>query len=219
MEKKKIIVPITILVILLTGFTVAYAENDNGKPFLEIWNAIFDIQEDVEEMQTTLDLQMQIAELKSTVEYLESRLTVLELVPGPQGPEGPEGPSGPEGPPGEPGPQGEQGEQGEKGDTGDTGPQGPPGGLMNPDYDSGWREHASVLDHYLGTTDIFVYVIGKMQNGQVHQMRYGLDTWFYDGRNNIEGIYWYSDINTLYIDAQGGAWNQVRVLIWKLPPP
>ena len=76
---------------------------------------------------------MEIAELHATVDYLESRLTVLELVPGPPGPEGdegpdgPEGPEGPEGPPGETGDTGDTGATGAKGDKGDTGATGAPG--------------------------------------------------------------------------------------------
>jgi len=82
----------------------------NGQPFNEIWNAIYDLQNQVNNIQ---------------------------LIPGPVGPQGEVGPKGDTGDRGEQGHRGEvgpQGESGQKGDTGDIGPQGNDG-LSNWDED------------------------------------------------------------------------------------
>jgi len=88
---------------MVSLFTVAgtYAgSNPNGQPFQALWDAIADLQDQIDE---------------------------LELIPGPVGPQGPQGEQGEPGPPGPQGEQGEQGPQGPQGDPGPAGPMGPEG--------------------------------------------------------------------------------------------
>lgn len=218
--------------ILVASFVIGAAVAPGNDPFEELWQAIFGIQEDVEDIQSEMDLLARIAVLEATVEDLEARLlglegevNLLELVPGPQGPPGPEGP---------PGPQGEQGPQGPEGDTGDTGPpgpqgeQGPPGEWGAPDYDSGWvsmPDRFLSLTHNLGTKELFVYFIGRNSLGVIHQFSYGED-WFYDYQTSMEwkqtGATWdiNSDNEILVTRSWDDAnWDEVRVLLWKLPEP
>ncbi len=104
---------------MVSLFTVAgtYAGSDiKGQPFQALWDAIADLQ---------ADLQQQIDD--------------LELIPGPVGPQGPPGPVGPEGPEGPQGPPGPEGPQGPPGPAGPMGPEGPPGpeGLQGEQGDPG----------------------------------------------------------------------------------
>ncbi len=72
---KKIIISIIVISILLT---FKFTNASNGQPFQELWDAIFDLQQ---------------------------QITDIELTPGPQGeigPTGPQGPVGPQGPEGAP---------------------------------------------------------------------------------------------------------------------
>ena len=94
------------------------------------------------------------------------------------------------------------------------------GGLGTPDYDSEWQPIAQDsfprFDHDLGTTEVFVYMIGRSAAG-INQAYYGGVT-AYDGRR---GAYWtHLDENSIYIARENfdPAWPEVRVMIWKLPP-
>lgn len=223
MKKREKIGIIALAILTITSISVVFAAKGET-PFDDIWDTIFGIQEDVEDIQTTLDLQMQIAELQATVDYLESRLTVLELVPGPPGPAGPPGPVGADGAPGADGAQGDKGDTGDpgpKGDTGDTGPKGDTGSFFAPDYDSGWRPTIIGYDsvaHNLDTVDLFVYLIGKTSDGETHQRYYGTDT--YDSSDR--GVMWQSTgPNHIIVRRQVNDfdWEEYRVLIWRLPPP
>jgi hypothetical protein len=109
-KRKYVIIISTILVATLLVSSVLAAVPEGG--FEELWAALTGVQEDVEELQTQVDLQAQIDELEAEVEALtilsgtnRELLDFLEeqWIPGPEGPEGPPGP------------------QGEKGDKGDTG--------------------------------------------------------------------------------------------------
>jgi hypothetical protein len=181
---------IAVVIIAMSGISFAFAGN-GGVPFDEIWDAIFGLQEDMEEIQSTLDLYALIATLEARIVNLETNVGALQFVPGPQGitgpqgatgltgqegPTGPMGSQGPEGPPGPatPGPQGEKGDtgdqgiQGDKGDAGPQGPQGPigPAGLGDPDYDSCWVpiNPGQTKTLILGDKyelSAFVYVLGK----------------------------------------------------------
>jgi len=87
--------------VILFGSTLAFAAGrSRGRPFQALWDAIADLQEQIDNIQ---------------------------LIPGPEGPPGPPGPQGPQGEVGPAGPQGEQGPQGEPGPQGEQGPPGPPG--------------------------------------------------------------------------------------------
>jgi hypothetical protein len=121
------------------------------------------LQSEMENIEATLDIHAQIAELLAKVDYLESRLTVLELV------QGPPGPTGPKGDPGNVGP------------VGPVGPEGP-AGLGEPDYDSGWVTMESGQSHQVfqfDTTVIYDYentlvsLEGKMGE-TIHQREYGI---------------------------------------------
>ena len=91
----------------------------------------------------------------ATLKYVNDKIEIIELTPGPQGPKGekgdrglqgyqgetgprgipgPQGPEGPEGPEGPAGPKGEQGEPGPIGPQGEPGPQGPAGEIPNIDH-------------------------------------------------------------------------------------
>lgn len=91
----------------------------------------------------------------ATVKYVNDKIELIELTPGPVGPKGDkgdrglqgyqgevgppgiqgiQGPEGPEGPEGPPGPKGDQGEPGPKGDPGEQGPPGPAGELPDIDF-------------------------------------------------------------------------------------
>jgi len=146
----------------------------------------------------------------------------LQGIQGVQGLKGDKGDTGPQGPQGETGPQGEQGIQGiqgVKGDEGDEGPQGiqgpegpqgepglgvEPGFLVAPAYDSGWISNWTDwegisfinLTHGLNTTEVFVYVIGRLnqttdsvfENGSIHQFAYG---WLFVGLGaGPYGVFW-----------------------------
>ena len=194
---------IVTIIIAISSISFAYAGN-NGVPFDELWEAIFGIQEEVEDIQSTLDLHAEIAELHATVNYLESRLTVLELVPGPQGPAGSTGPEGPEGP---------------------QGLIGPAGGFGAPDFDSGWVE-LSKGENLIGTlseidaSNVFVYLMGRLDPLlEAHQYYYGVD--MYDPDDWIDrGATWYFDYTQNLYVVRGyfdEHWTEARVIVWELP--
>ncbi len=128
---------------------------------------------------------------------------------GEQGDTGVTGPQGPQGETGATGPQGAQGIQG---------PQGP-SGFGTPDYDSGWRTIGQAeeltLAHLLGTTDVYVYLVGKRSDGLIHQADYG---WSLAGISNARhGAAWHNlDADFIKIIRGGDDmnWVEVRVMIW-----
>jgi hypothetical protein len=161
---------------------------------------------------------------------------------GEQGPEGPQGAQGEQGPQGEPGlqgPQGEQGLQGPQGEQGPEGPQGEPGlgvepsFLVAPAYDSGWISNWTDwediylinLTHGLNTTEVFVYVVGRLnqtigvfENESIHQFAYG---WLFVGLGaGPYGVFWVLTENEIAIYKgsafEGIDWHEVRIRIWKI---
>lgn len=200
---------------LLLG-TVAMAIDDgSGLPFQELWQAIFGIQEDMEDLQDQIDLQAQIAELQAEIAELQAQMAFLEdpWIQGPPGPEGEQGIQGEQGLQGISGPQGEQGPQGL---------QGVPGGFGAPDYDSGWQaispNEVLVLTHNLGTRELFVYMVGKTIAGNVHQLYYGGDVHYNPGLL-VVGAYWrLPNINDIWLTRMSDdalvTWAEVRVYLW-----
>ena len=151
-----------------------------------------------------------------------------------QGAKGPQGTTGPQGAQGEQGPQGIQGIEGPQGSQGLQGIQGPqgeqgepglgvePGFLVAPAYDSGWVNmtniKAATLQHNLGTTDVLVYVMGRTDDGVIHQRYYGQT---YDpGIAGFKGFFW-NDLTENEITLVRGHsshhyWEYIRVMIWKI---
>jgi hypothetical protein len=164
--------------------------------------------------QATLILGIIVAILASSIvsPIVATQFGLIQGIEGPQGPQGDPGPQGEPGPEGEPGPPG-------------------PMGILNPNYDSGWitipdtgsGADILVLEHGLGTQNIFVYMLGKDTWGFVHQGRYG---GYRDLADRDTGAYWIAtDGNTINVwrmqsdDPWGSPrWQEVRLLVWELPP-
>ncbi len=168
-----------------------------------------------------------------------STTVATQLATGPQGPKGDKGDPGPQGLTGSQGPLGPQGEQGEQGEQGPQGPQGEPGlgvepgFLVAPAYDSGWINNWTDwngiylinLTHGLGTTETFVYCVGRSnqttemaENQSIHQFAYG---WLSFGFGaEPYGVFWVLTENeiTMYKGTESKVidWNEVRVRIWKI---
>jgi len=106
------------------------------------------------------------------------------------------------------------------------GPEGPPGpsGFGPPDYDSDWRTIAKSpatlgLEHGLGTTDLFIYVVGSrgLVPGGIHHKYYG---YFRSGTaEGVQGLQW--EATSTHITLRRGGydsnWDNVRVYIWIIP--
>ena len=102
-----------------------------GSPFDLIWNAIHQIQDQIDHLVLTPGPQGPAGPAGATGPQGpqgEQGLTGATGPQGPQGEQGSTGATGPVGPTGATGPQGPQGEQGLTGATGPQGPQGPAGG-------------------------------------------------------------------------------------------
>jgi len=96
--------------------------------------------------------------------------------------------------------------------------------FSHPDYDSGWVSITlgyTDLYHYLGTTDVYVYILGR-NGAYTHQIAYGSD-WVRNSDTSLSsyGVYWKCYPNRLQITRwmDDIEWQEVRVLIWKLPAP
>jgi hypothetical protein len=97
--------------------------------------------------------------------------------------------------------------------------------LGTPDYDSGWTPivPSSVITfvHGLGTTEVLVYVIGYESSLGIHQIHYGGNgVWI--GNSLNDGLYWYKlTPNSIEVgrEVNDGAWQEVRVIIWKIAEP
>lgn len=123
---KRVVALVSVIMIisfLIGTVVVATAPEDTGLD--AIWDAIFGIEEDVEDLQTQVDYQTQINELEVEVAELRSVLELLDdpWIAGPPGTQGETGPQGPQGP------QGVMGPTGPQGNIGPTGPQGPMGSI------------------------------------------------------------------------------------------
>jgi hypothetical protein len=193
MERKTIGVLVVIMVLAGTSYVIGAGSD----PLSELWDAIFGVQDDVQDLSEKMDLLEKIY-------ALEARVVVLEECG--ECEQGPPGPAGPQGPPG---------------------PQGPEGSWGAPDFDSGWKVPDAFgevhVTHGLGTTDVFVYAFGRADDGRTHQYRYGGDT-FQQGIGQETELYhygaWWSSVNDnevlvdVYEDDHW--WDKVRVLVWRL---
>ena len=98
MKKTNLLIFLFLIIILSTTLISAEVEKPDKwwrNPFQKIWDAILDLQEQINNIQ---------------------------LIPGPQGKPGPQGPQGEKGIQGGKGEQGEQGQQGPQGEKGEPGP-------------------------------------------------------------------------------------------------
>lgn len=100
MDTKKrnviIITVVTIAIIFVGIVTAAPVEGDSL--FDELWEAISGIEDDVEDLQTEVDLHAEIEYLRGIVEALQAQVNSFPNWPCLIGPDGPEGPPGPQGP-------------------------------------------------------------------------------------------------------------------------
>ncbi len=99
--------------------------------------------------------------------------------------------------------------------------------LGAPDYDSGWQainqDDYLNLNHYLGTLNALVYVIGRNDSNSFHQTFYGFHSKLQyptsiDQLEKYHGIHWRYHENQMLImrASDDSVWEEVRVLIWKL---
>ena len=222
MTRKKTI-GLVLICLLTVGIASVYAQE--GKPFEglnELWNAIFGVQEDIEDIQATLALHFEIADLRA-------RVAALEALPPGGGTPGEPGPAGPKGDTGDTGLQGIegiQGIQGIQGETGDTGPIGPIGSGLGPlIHDSEWNSITKGETLTICTLDdpdnVLVYMIGSTGSGGSHIMYYG--SFMYQASYGLsqQGAYWFISDGVLKVRrcVNDGSWVYIRVLVWQLPPP
>ena len=97
--------------------------------------------------------------------------------------------------------------------------------LGAPDYDSGWTgispSFAHVFTHNLGTADILVYLVGR-DDTVMTQHAYGGLIVATGGQMFRYGVFWIAeDEDTIRVERyiDDAVWEEVRVLIWELPPP
>jgi len=100
----------------------------------------------------------------------------------------------------------------------------PLGYIGPPAYDSGWVSispgETLTLPHNLGTTEVLVYVIGKHPTSlAINQFYYG---YVFLTSGDVRGLSWFTLTDTSIKVLRGpddtGAWEQVRVMIWKIQP-
>lgn len=82
LRRKHVLLIAGIAIVSLLFGTVAIATDEDGGPFQELWQAIFGIQEDVEDLQDQIDLQAQIDSLNASLVEIESRVSAIEEQPG-----------------------------------------------------------------------------------------------------------------------------------------
>src|SRR3989344_5579041 len=126
---KKVAVIGSVIAILLVVNVALAGDNPSGTPFQAIWNAITNLQSQITNIQLIPGPQGLPG---------EPGLQGIQGEPGAQGLQGETGPQGRQGIQGEPGSQGEQGEMGASGETGPQGPQGlqgPKGEPGEPSWD------------------------------------------------------------------------------------
>lgn len=113
-----------------------------------------------------------------------------------------------------------------------------PGFLVAPAYDSGWlqnwtaddlvyaRAYSINLTHGLNTTEVLVYMIGRLnattkpfENGSIHQFSYG---WLFDPGlgGGFYGVFWILTDNNIVLyrgyPDNAFSWSEVRVMLWKI---
>jgi hypothetical protein len=94
--------------------------------------------------------------------------------------------------------------------------------LGRPEIDSGWMNITAgetlIYPHGLNTTDVLVYVIGKTEDGLIHQIDYGFTTVGISASHY--GVAW-SELDGDYIKITRGPsdtnWVQVRLIMWVIP--
>jgi hypothetical protein len=99
-----------------------------------------------------------------------------------------------------------------------------------PDYDSGWLGIEQGENMFLeppfplNTGDYLIYVLGRQLGWRVTHNHYGLDSihvsWL-DPPSIGRGLYWDASYNSMKLvrATHDEMWEEVRVLIWELPPP
>lgn len=94
--------------------------------------------------------------------------------------------------------------------------------LGKPDFVSNWTDITQgqqiTFNHNLGTTNVLVYMIGNDTSGTlyIHQIKYGGDSDF----TYEYGCRWQELTSTTIKVIRAPSdpnWNQVRVMIWKIP--
>lgn len=90
-----------------------------------------------------------------------------------------------------------------------------------PDYDSGWMDVSEgeiiTLTHDLGTTELFVYMLGQGGGLEIHQHHYGGTC-----PAGNRGLRWYHlTENTIQVERSGNdeRWEQFHIMIWKIQEP
>ncbi len=125
--------------------------------------------------------------------------------------------------------------KGEQGPAGVFSIENMSGWLPAPAFDSGWVsnwtdevEYLRIsLYHGLNTTDVFVYVVGRLnqtievwENGSVHQFAYG---GLFGRLGGGAGVFWVLGESKIelyrLIPDSVVPWHEVRVLIWKVQEP
>ncbi len=96
-----------------------------------------------------------------------------------------------------------------------------PLGFMGPPaYDSGWMAVSPggvICEHNLGTNELFVYMVGRWVNSDLHQMLYGGFAYYYDGEWYNDGASWWAQsINQILVHRAPDdiRWEEIRVYIW-----
>ena len=99
--------------------------------------------------------------------------------------------------------------------------QSPPLGFMGaPAYDSGWQAVSPggvICEHNLGTDELFVYMVGRWVNSDLHQMYNGGFAYYYDGEWYNDGASWWAlSINQIQAHRAPDdmRWEEIRVYIW-----
>lgn len=99
----------------------------------------------------------------------------------------------------------------------------PQGFMSAPAYDSGWMALSPggiICEHNLGTYDLFVYVVGRWEWSDAHQLLYGGIAYYYEGDWYNEGAWWHAlSIDEILVNrgTEDVRWEEVRVYIWIIP--
>jgi hypothetical protein len=203
--KKRTIGFLLIVGLLTVGVASAYAAG--GNPFDRLDATFEEVKADLASLWTVVTGNQTVVGLEATVLALENRIAYLETLI--------EGPPGPEGPPGADGADGAIGPPGADGADGAIGPPGSsiPSSLGSPDYDSDWRPtnrgYTTIIEHGLGTSDLFIYVVGNSQvyPDAIHHRYYG------------QGLKWKATSTHIWLEREASDtnWDKVRVYIWIIP--
>lgn len=167
----------------------------------------------------------------ATVKYVNDKIELIELTPGPVGPKGDkgdrglqgyqgevgppgiqgiQGPEGPEGPEGPIGPKGDPGEPGPKGDPGEQGPPGPAGEIPNIDF-LATKEYVAdeILKAQLEGQDIDLSNYAKVEyvNEEITKFKATTTTNFTQVTSKIN-----SEVNTLNLSIRDTTTNLTQAI-------